>query len=156
MKNKKLVIVLAICVAIFAGTFIHKTFENDTFFTIPTGNYILKNGVNDVEPFTWHENLKFTKLRWGFDVLVASIFNLGGFTGLYVFVIIMSIIIGVTLFLTLTKRYKNPLIAFLVSIFVLMSMKNCLKCRGQIMSYLFFIFEIYSMQMLLETREKEV
>lgn len=156
MKNKKLIIVLAVCIAIFAGTFVHKTLENDTFFTIPTGNYILKNGVNDAEPFTWHDNLKFTKLRWGFDVLVASVYNISGFTGLYVFVIIMSILIGVTLFLTLNKRYKNPVIAFLVSLFVLMCMKSCLKCRGQIMSYLFFIFEIYSIQMLLETRKKEV
>ena len=155
MKNKKLIIVLAVCIAIITGTAIHKTLENDTFFTIPTGNYILSHGIDDSEPFTWHNNLKFTKLRWGFDVLVASIFNIGGFTGLYIFVIIMSILIGGTLFITLIKRKNNPIFAFLVTIFVVMCLKECLKCRGQIMSYLFFIFEIYSIQMLLETGKRK-
>ena len=155
MKNRKLIIILSICIAILTATVIHKTFENDTFFTIPTGNYILHNGVDEAEPFTWHQNLKFTKLRWGFDILVATIYNCAGFTGLYVFVIIVSVIIGISLFLTLVKRKNNPIIAFLITIFTIMCMKECLKCRGQIMSYLFFILEIYSIQMLLETGKKK-
>ena len=154
MKNKKLLIVLSICIAILTATAIHKTLENDTFFTIPTGNYILQHGVDEVEPFTWHENLKFTKLRWGFDVLVASIYNISGFTGLYVFIIILSILIGISMFITLVKRKNNPIIAFLITVFIMMCMKECLKCRGQIMSYLFFVFEIYSIQMLMETGKK--
>jgi len=155
MKNKKLIYVLAICIAILTATVIHKTLENDTFFTIPTGNYILQNGVDEAEPFTWHENLKFTKLRWGFDVLVATIYNLSGFTGLYIFIIIMSILIGESLFITLVKRKNNPVVSFLISLFIVISIKECLKCRGQIMSYLFFIWEIYSIQMLLETGKKK-
>ena len=155
MKNKKLLIVLSICIAILTATSIHKTLENDTFFTIPTGNYILQHGVDEVEPFTWHNNLKFTKLRWGFDVLVASIFNIFGFTGLYMFVIVLSIIIGISLFITLVKRKNNPIVAFLITVITIVCMKECLKCRGQIMSYLFFILEIYSIQMLLETGKKK-
>ncbi len=155
MKNKKLICILAICVAILTATVIHKRFENDTYFTIPTGNYILQHGVNEDEPFTWHENLKFTKLRWGFDIVVALTYNVAGFTGLYVFVILMSIAIGLTMFITLIKRKNNPIVAFLVTIFIVMCMRECLKCRGQIMSYLFFIFEIYSIQMLLDTGKKK-
>lgn len=154
MKNKKLIIILSLCIAILTASAIHKTFENDTFFTIPTGNYILQHGVDEVEPFTWHENLKFTKLRWGFDVLVASIYNVSGFTGLYIFVIIMSVLIGITIFITLVKRKNNPIVAFLVALLTVMCIKECLKCRGQIMSYLFFALEIYSIQMLLETGKK--
>ena len=62
MKNKKLICVLSLCIIIFAIGIVHKTFQNDTYFTIATGNYIMKNGVNDVEPFTWHSNLKFMKV----------------------------------------------------------------------------------------------
>lgn len=155
MKNKKLICILTICIALLTGAVIHKTFENDTFFTIKTGNYILEHGVDEVEPFTWHENLKFTKLRWGFDVLVALIYNGAGNIGLYIFVIIMSILIGVSLFLTLVKRKNNVVISFLMTIFTILFLKECLKCRGQIMSYLFFILEIYSIQMLLETGKKK-
>lgn len=155
IKNKKLIVTFIICIAILTATVIHKTFENDTFFTIPTGNYIIHNGVNDAEPFTWHQNLKFTKLRWGFDVVVATIYNIAGFGGVYAFTIFMSVLIGVTLFITLVKRKNNPIVALLVSVFTVMCLKTCLKCRGQIMSYLFFIIEIYSIQMLLETGKKK-
>ena len=75
IKNKKSFWVLLISVLILTIPLIDKTFQNDTYFTIPTGNYILENGINDVEPFTWHEDLKFTKLRWGFDIIVAGIYN---------------------------------------------------------------------------------
>lgn len=129
MKNKKLIYVLTICAVLITITSIHKTFENDTFFTIPTGNYILHHGVDDVEPFTWNENLKFTKLRWGFDVIVALTYNAFGFTGLYAFVVIMSGLIAATLFLTLVKRKNNPIVSFLITVITMMFMKECLKCR---------------------------
>lgn len=155
MKNKKLMIILSICIVMLTATVIHKTLENDTYFTIVTGNYILQHGVDEAEPFTWHDNLKFTKLRWGFDVLVATVYNLAGFNGLYALIILISIIIALSLFITLVKRKNNPIVAFLITIFTIMCMKDCLKCRGQIMSYLFFVFEIYSIQMLLETGKKK-
>ena len=154
MKNKKLIIFLSICITILTASVIHKTFENDTYFTIPTGNYILQNGVDEAEPLTWHDNLKFTKLRWGFDVTVATIYNLAGFNGLYIFTIVISVLIGLSLFITLVKRKNNPIIAFLMTIFTIMSLRSGLTCRGQIMSYLFFVLEIYSIQMLLDTGKK--
>lgn len=155
MKNKKLIFILSICIIIFTASIVHKTFENDTYFTIATGNYTMQNGVNDVEPFTWHQNLKFTKLRWGFDIVVASVYNLAGFNGLYIFTVFMSALIGVSLFITLTKRKNNVVVSFLMTLFVLINVKSSLVCRGQIMSYLFFILEIYSIQMLLETGKKK-
>ena len=60
IKNKKSFWILLISILILTIPLINKTFQNDTYFTIPTGNYILENGIDDVEPFTWHENLKFT------------------------------------------------------------------------------------------------
>ena len=60
---------------IFSISIVEKHMQNDTFFTIATGNYILENGYDNLDHLTWHKNLNFYKLRWGFDVLVALIFN---------------------------------------------------------------------------------
>lgn len=154
MKNKKLIIFLSICILIFSIGIINKTFENDTYFTIKTGNYILHNGVDETEPFTWHENLKFTKLRWGFDVMVATIYNVAGFNGLYVFTIMMSAIIGISLFITLVKRKNSVIVSFVMALLILLNISGSLTCRGQIMSYLCFVLEMYSIQKLLETGKK--
>ena len=104
MKKNKVFWLFAVCLLMITTGIVTKTFQNDTFFTIPTGNYILENGVNDVEPFTWHENLKFTKLRWAFDITVAKIYQIAGFSGLYVFTIIIAFLIAFTIFTTLSKN----------------------------------------------------
>lgn len=155
MKNKKLIVALSICILIFSVGIVHKTFQNDTYFTIATGNYIMENGVNDVEPFTWHQNLKFTKLRWGFDLVVAAIYNIAGYNGLYIFTVLMSALIGISLFFTLIKRKNNIIISFLMTLFVMSNLTSGLTCRGQIVSYLLFVLEIYSIQMLLDTGKKK-
>lgn len=155
MKNKKLIWTFAICLALIAISVVGKTFQNDTFFTIPTGNYILENGVNDVEPFTWHENLKFTKLRWCFDATVALVYRMAGFTGLYVLTVLIAIAIAISLFITLVKSKTNPSISFLITAFMILCSAGCLACRGQITSYLFFILEMYSINKLVETGKKK-
>lgn len=155
MKNKKLILILSICILIFSIGIVNKTFENDTYFTIKTGNYIMQHGVDETEPFTWHENLKFTKLRWGFDVVVASIYNIAGFNGLYVFTVTMAGLIGISVFITLVKLKNNALVSFLMALFVITNLGSSLTCRGQIMSYLAFALEIYSIQKLVQTGNKK-
>ena len=154
MKNLKLYIVFSILIAIFAASLVYIEFENDTFFTIPIGNYILENGITEEEQFTWHEGLKFTNSRWLFDIIIANIYNLSSFKGIYIFVMIISAIIGLTLFNILIKRKNNILISFFTTITALYFAKDGLSGRAQIVSYLMFIIEIYLIERLLETNKK--
>jgi len=74
MKNKKItIIILNIIIIIFTASLVTKTLQNDTFFTIGTGNNIIENGLDNKEYLTWHQNLNFEKIRWGFDVLIYTI-----------------------------------------------------------------------------------
>lgn len=134
---------------------VDKTFQNDTFFTIPTGNYILENGIDDVEPFTFHENLKFTKLRWAFDITVASIYNMAGFSGIYILTVIIAELIAATLFTTMVKKGTNKFLAFIITIFTMVTLAGGLVCRAQITSYLLFALEMYSIQQLMSTNKKK-
>ena len=153
MKKNKVFWLFAVCLLMITTGIVTKTFQNDTFFTIPTGNYILENGVNDVEPFTWHENLKFTKLRWAFDITVAKIYQIAGFSGLYVFTIIIAFLIAFTIFTTLSKNRTNKLIAFLMATFTLIALSGFITCRGQLISYLLFALESYCVYKLAETNK---
>lgn len=154
MKNKKTFCLFAVCLMLLTILLVNKTFQNDIFFTIPTGNYIMENGVNDVEPFTWHQNLKFTKLRWAFDVCVAGIYNIFGFTGLYIFTLVIAELIALTLFTTISKKGGNKIVAFAVTLFAMVTLSSYITCRAQIVSYLLFALEMYSIQKLMETGQK--
>lgn len=155
IKNKKSFWILLISILILTIPLINKTFQNDTYFTIPTGNYILENGIDDVEPFTWHENLKFTKLRWGFDIIVASIYNISGLGGLYIFTVLIAELIAATLFITMNKRGINKIVSFIITILVMITLSGGLTCRAQIISYLLFALEMYSIQQLIDTNNKK-
>lgn len=98
MKNKKIYIVFSILLLVIILLTVTKEFQNDTFFTIATGQSIMQDGYDNVDHLTWHENLGFYKLRWAFDVSIAFIYNIFGFTGIYVFTLIIAGIIVLTLF----------------------------------------------------------
>ncbi len=155
IKNKKTYFLCIICLVLFTIGIVHKELENDTYFTIATGNYIVNNGINEDEPFTYHKNLKFTKIRWAFDIVVSQIYNISGFKGLYVFLLIVAIIIAITLFTLLIKSGNNKIVAMFIVVFAMFFSKEYLKCRAQIISYLLFIIELYCIQKLLKTNEKK-
>ena len=153
-QNKKLFVVFSLLIVIFMVSIVNKSFQNDTFFTIPIGNYILENGISSEEQFAWHEGLVFTNSRWAFDVVIATIYNVAGFAGIYAFTIVMASIIGLTLFCVLIKRKNNIILSLLITLVALYFSREALCARAQIISYLMFIIEIYFIETLLETQKK--
>ena len=104
--DKKEIFIFIVLIIIFSMSIAPKTFQNDTFFTIAVGEKILEQGIYTDETFTWHEGLKYENVRWLFDILITKIYQISDFFGIYLFVMTMSAIIGITLFYVfLKKRY---------------------------------------------------
>lgn len=156
MKNKKLYIIFSLLLTLVVIMNVTKQMQNDTFFTIATGNHILQDGYDNMDHLTWHDNLQFYKLRWAFDVLIALIYNSFNLTGIYVFVLIIASITAISLFYILVKRKNNIVISFICSIIavVLLTTNGFFTGRAQIMSYLFLLWEIYCIEQLIETKKK--
>ena len=107
MKNKKLYIVFSMLLIVIILMTVTKEMQNDTFFTIATGEHILQEGYDNVDHLTWHENLGFYKLRWAFDVAIAFIYNTFGFAGIYAFVVLIACLTAFSLFNILLKQKNN-------------------------------------------------
>lgn len=154
-NNKKLIIILSIAIAIFSISVIDKTFQNDTFFNISIGKHILENGIDMKEPFCWvQDNLDYSYSHWAFDIIIYLIFSKFSFTGIYIFTIIFTAIIGITLFLVLSKRSKYTIIPFAVTLLTLHIMPYAFTARSQIISFLCFIVEIFCIEQFIETKQK--
>lgn len=154
-KTKKLIVIFSIAIAIFTTGIVYKTFQNDTFFNISIGKHILKNGIDMQEHFCWvDDDLYYTHSHWLFDIVTYLIYNVFGFTGIYIAVIIFSIIIAITLFILLSKRNKSPLISFFITLVSVYIVKDCFTARSQIISFLCFIIEIYCLECFIETNKK--
>ncbi len=82
MENKitlKFNIMALILIVLFAICITPVTFQNDTFYSIKIGEYILENGITLQDPFSWHENLPYTYPHWGYDVATYLIYKAGGY-----------------------------------------------------------------------------
>lgn len=153
-KNKVFFIFSCLAIAFFTAALVPKTFQNDTFFNISIGKYILNNGIDMQEHFSWVPNLAYTYSHWAFDIIIYLLYNCWNFTGIYVFTIIFSAIIAVTLFTLLSKAYKTPVSAFLVTAVSVFVVKDAFTARSQIISFLCFIIEIYCLEQFIETKKK--
>ena len=156
MKNKKLYIVFSMLLIVIILMTVTKEMQNDTFFTIATGEHRLPEGYDNLDHLTWHEDLGFYKLRWAFDVAIAFIYNTFGFAGIYAFVVIIASLTVLSLFNILLKQKNNIVLSFIATVIsmLLMTSNWSFTARGQIISYLLLLLEIYFIEKMISTKQK--
>lgn len=155
-KTKIIFNILAVvCILLFCFAITPKTLQNDTFYTIKIGEHILQNGIDMLDPFSWHENLPYTYPHWLYDVGIYLIYNnLGGMTGIYISTIILSMILGLTLYFTNLKLSKNQLTSFIITLGLIYLLRNYIAARAQLLTFILFALAIYFIEMFLETKHK--
>ena len=65
-----------ICIIIMAIAVSPKTLQNDTYYNVKCGEYILNHGIFHLnsDPFSWH-NLSYTWPHWLYDLLTYLVFH---------------------------------------------------------------------------------
>ena len=153
-KNIKFDILSIVCIIVFCISMSPITLQNDTFYTIKIGEYILDNGITYMDPFSWHENLSYTFPHWLYDVMIYAIFNVGGYLGIYISTIVFACILGIILYVTNVKLNKNRLLSFLMTIGVIYLLGDFIAARAQLVTYILFTLTIYSIERFLSTKKK--
>lgn len=147
-------IMAIVLIAIFCFSIAPVTLQNDTFYTIKIGEHILQNGIEMKDPFSWHENLEYTYPHWLYDVGIYLIYNIGGQLGIYISTIVLSIILGITMYLVNTKLTKNKLTSFVLTIGAMYLLRDFIAARAQLVTFILFILTVYFIEMFLETKKK--
>ncbi len=146
-------------IIIFSFALTPKTLQNDTYYTIAIGEHILENGIDMQDPFSWHEDLPYTYPHWAYDVGTYLVFQLGenigigGFTAIYIATVILSIILGITVYYALNKVCKNQLVAFFITLGVMYLLKNFICARAQLVTYILFALTILFIEKFIETKK---
>lgn len=154
-KNSiRFTIMAVILIAIFCFAISPVTLQNDTFYTIKIGEHILQNGIDMKDPFSWHENLQYTYPHWLYDVVIYLVYNIGGQVGIYISTIVLSITLGLTMYLVNTKLTKNKLTSFVLTIGAMYLLRNYIAARAQLATFILFILTVYFIEMFLETKKK--
>ena len=154
-KNSiRFTIMAVILIAIFCFAISPVTLQNDTFYTIKIGEHILQNGIDMKDPFSWHENLQYTYPHWLYDVVIYLVYSIGGQVGIYISTIVLSITLGLTMYLVNTKLTKNKLTSFILTIGAMYLLRNYIAARAQLVTFILFLLTVYFIEIFLETKKK--
>lgn len=151
--NIRFNIIAIICICIFAVGIVGKTLQNDTYYTITLGKYILNNGIDMMEHFSWHEGLIYTYPHWLYDIFIYIIYNAFGFFGIYVSTIVLTAILGISIYIVASKLSKNNLISLFVTLLVLFLGKDYMTARAQLVTFILFVWTIYFIENFLDTKK---
>ena len=141
--NVKFTIIAIVLIAIFCISITPVTFQNDTYYTIKVGEHIAKSGIDMQDPFSWHEDLSYTYPHWAYDLLTYFIYSAFGFTGIYITTCILSVILGISIYLVNSKLVKNQPISFLITIGAMYLLRSYIAARAQLVTFILFIWTIY-------------
>ena len=133
IQNITFIIVSSVLLLIFTAAICPVTLQNDTFYTIKIGEYIMQNGIsvlhNGIDPFSWHNNLPYTYPHWLYDVLIYNIYNIGGFAGIYISTIVLACILALSIYYVNAKLTKNKLTSFIITLGVMYLIKGYIAAR---------------------------
>lgn len=149
MKLKKYIKSLLLVVFLFITSYITVTkhLDNDFWFTINHGRYILENGFTNIEPFTLHEGLSFSFQKWLTSIVFYLVYTKFGYLGIH---LLITCLMSLTSFIMwkcaslISGNKRNS--AVIVSIIMAVFSFQFAKTRPQIFSYLFLVLEIYQLE----------
>ncbi|MBR3001998.1 MAG: hypothetical protein IKF38_00255 [Clostridia bacterium] len=152
-NNIKFSIIAVVLIAIFCVAVTPITLQNDTYYTIKIGEHIQNYGIDMKDPFSWHEGLDYTYPHWLYDFLTFKIYNVFGFTGIYIATCILSCTLGILIYFVSSKLSKNNIISFFVTIGVIYLIADYIAARAQLVTFILFILEIYFIEKFIEKRK---
>lgn len=151
--NINFTIVAVILIGIFCICLTPVTFQNDTYYTIKIGEYIRNYGIDMMDHFSWHENLSYTYPHWLYDLCTYFIYLIANFKGIYVATCILSVILGISVFLVNSKLTKNKAISFVVTIGVLYMIQDYIAARAQLVTFILFIWELFFIEKFAQNKK---
>ena len=154
-KSSKIFFIVAIIlIAMFSLSLTPVTLQNDTYYTIEIGRQIMETGIDMQDHFSWHQDLAYTYPHWLYDLITYQIYSSFGMTGIFVTTCILSMILGVSLFIINNKITKNQVVSFLISVGVMYLIKDYIAARAQLVTFILFIWMIYCIEMFLKGKKK--
>ena len=151
-RNIVFQIISIICIVMYCMALAPKVLQNDTFYTIKIGEYIYNNGISNLtrDVYSWHE-LPYTYPHWLYDFGMFIIYNLCGQAGIYASTMVLSAILGISIFVLSNKKSKNSVISFIISIFAMYLIRDFVAARAQLVTFILFTWTVYFIEKFIET-----
>jgi len=130
--------------------------DNDFWFTINQGRYVLNSGFPTTVINTIHSGLSFTYQSYGTGVLYYLIYNLLGTVGIMIFLIIISELISYFFYKLCYLLSNNKKVSYIITIIMITFLSLFfIATRPQIFTYLNLIIILYLLEKYIKSNNKK-
>lgn len=130
-------------------------FDNDIWFLLNSGRYVLENGIPTIEPFTIHTNMSFIMPQWLSALIFWIIYNKLGKIFLYLFIVTIGICIFIVFYKLCKEISNNKFISLISCILLGILIKEHIVSRPQIFTYLILLIELFILEKYVSTNNKK-
>lgn len=156
-KPPKIVVFISLFIPFLFLFLMDFKLDNDFWFLINTGKYIINNGIPHIEPFTIHSNLSFVAQQWLTDIIFYLIYNKFNIYGMYIFILISNIIVvfllyKISMLISNNQRKLSMITSAIVDIMLIMSF---LTTRPQVFDIILLLSELYLLELYIKRNNKK-
>lgn len=146
--------ILAMLVPVF---FIRPQLDNDIWFMLSHGKYIMNEGFPVNEILTVHGEYDFNIQKWATCVMFYLLWKTFGYVGVIVSMYVLCVAIEFVMYKTLKLISNNTLVSVFTTS-VAMTVLNMVyaRTRPQLFSYLFILLEVYVLEKYVKTGKKRI
>lgn len=146
-KPSKQILLLYIFVPIIMCALRKLTIEEDIWFLLNHGKYILENGFPTIEPFSMHQGFSFVMQQWLSSVIFYGMYHLFGEYGLFIIIeTVVCLIIYITYKLAMKISNNRFSVSILISVLSTTLLTLQLVPRPQIFTFFNILLVLYIME----------
>ena len=134
---------------------IGQTLDNDIWFLLNSGRYVLQNGFPTTEPFTIHQGLSFIMQQWLSASLFWTVYSKLGTIGLFALVVLFYGLIVYTVYkICMLISERNFIVSFAVTLVVGILINFFMQTRPFIISTLLIVLEVFFLESYIQKGKK--
>ena len=138
-------LVAAFLVFVFMAVSYQISGDDDLFWHLATGRYIVENKVVPDKDVFGHitSGQEWIPFEWGWDILTYGLYNIGGYNAILLFRSLAFCFIFLLLYLLLRKFRVNAFLAVFALSVLLVAIMDRFSPRPHILTYIFFVLLLY-------------
>ena len=156
MENNKILIRIVFVILLIFISFccVPKGMQNDTFYMIKLGDYIVHHGIDLKDHWSWIAGLTYTYPHWLYDIFIYYVYKLGGYDGIYISTVICHILLMFVFYIINVKSNKNEILTMIFTLFICVIVSPSATARASSISNIIFLLEIYYIFRLIDSGKK--
>ena len=127
--------------------------DNDIWYLLSEGRYIIQNGIYHIDPLSMHEGLSVVVQNWVSASLLWLVFSAFGKTGILLLTVIVNFVICFLLYkIAMLISKNNHILSLLVMFFTdIALMQDFIVTMPQIFSFVLLLSLVYFLELYIKT-----